>query len=116
MARRDVFMVAPTGQGKSLTIGDLQGATTYYFYIRRINAYGVSDFIVVSATTKNEAAKYLQVISGEIRKTDLYQDLSDEIDLISGPQCAPGHAAQAVGLYFGEVSSLQEVEAALATL
>ena len=35
------------------------------------------------------------------------------VDLLSGPQCAPGHAAKAVGLYFGEVATVERVAAAL---
>ena len=38
------------------------------------------------------------------------------VDLISGPQVAPGHVGKAVGLYFGEVSTVDQVEAALAKL
>jgi hypothetical protein len=34
------------------------------------------------------------------------------VDLLSGPQTAPGHAAKAVGLYFGEVSTVAAVEEA----
>ena len=39
------------------------------------------------------------------------------LDLISGPQCAPaGHASKAVGLYFGEVATVDAVKGALARL
>ena len=38
------------------------------------------------------------------------------VELISGPQISPGHAAKAVGLYFGEVSTVDRVQTALKKL
>ena len=64
----------------SLTDTELTPATTYYYYVRGINAYGVSDWYPVQATTENDPEKIMQVISGQIKQTDLFSDLSQNID------------------------------------
>jgi predicted phage tail protein len=64
----------------SLTDTELTPATTYYYYVRGINAYGVSDWYPVQATTENDPSKIMQVISGQIKQTDLFSDLSQNID------------------------------------
>jgi len=64
----------------SLTDADLTPNTTYYYYLRGTNAYGVSDWYPVQATTQQDPAKIMAAISGEIRQTDLFADLSDNID------------------------------------
>lgn len=64
----------------SLTDTELTPNTTYYYYVRGINAYGVSDWYPVQATTENDPSKIMQVISGQIKKTDLFSDLSQNID------------------------------------
>ena len=67
--------VAPT-----LTDTDLEPDTTYYYYVRGINAYGVSSWYPVQATTENDPDKIMSVISGQIKQTDLFTDLSQNID------------------------------------
>lgn len=64
----------------SLTDTELQPGTTYYYYIRGANAYGVSGWYPVQATTEQDPEKIMSVISGEIKKTDLFSDLSQNID------------------------------------
>lgn len=64
----------------NLTDTELTPATTYYYYIRGTNAYGVSDWYPVQATTENDPSVIMSVISGEIRQTDLFNDLSQNID------------------------------------
>ena len=59
---------------------ELDPLTTYYYYIRGVNNYGVSGWYPVQATTKGNADAVLSVISGEIKQSDLFADLSQNID------------------------------------
>jgi predicted phage tail protein len=74
--------------GRSTTLADnnLEFNTTYFYYIRGFNAYGVSAFYPVQVTTDNSPAKYIDVLTGEIRESHLYQSLNEEIEKISGPE------------------------------
>ncbi|WP_396622960.1 host specificity protein J [Marinobacter sp. W-8] len=54
--------------------------TTYYYYVRAVNAYGFSDWYPINLTTTKDPSTIIDVISGEIRKTDLYTDLISDID------------------------------------
>ena len=85
--------------------------------VRKILLAGILTNVCVFATAVQACDRFFRVCLVEDASGAFSADWHEKaVDLISGPQCAPGHAAQAVGLYFGEVSSLQEVEAALATL
>lgn len=64
----------------SLTDTELTPNTTYFYYVRGTNAYGVSGWYPVQATTENDPTVIMDVISGEIRQTDLFADLSQNID------------------------------------
>ncbi|MDT4790509.1 putative phage tail protein [compost metagenome] len=67
--------------------------TTYFYYIRGANAYGVSNWYPVQATTENDPELILQVLSGEIRESHLYQVLQERIDLIDAPADVAGSVA-----------------------
>ncbi|VVO36543.1 hypothetical protein PS689_05432 [Pseudomonas fluorescens] len=72
------------GQGLSFTHNDLGFYTNYYYFIRSSNAYGKSAFLYVPASTSNDVSAYLAALGGKITKTELGQDLLEEIELISG--------------------------------
>ena len=72
------------GTGSSITDSERRPLTTYYYYIRGVNAYGESDWYPVQATTEGSPSVYLETISGEIKKSDLWYELEQEIDRI-GP-------------------------------
>ncbi|MCF5708990.1 DUF1983 domain-containing protein [Pseudomonas syringae] len=70
------------GQGLSFTHNDLAFYTNYYYFIRSSNAYGKSAFLYVPAATSNDVSAYLAALAGKITKTELGQELLEEIDLI----------------------------------
>ena len=85
--------------------------------VRRILLCGVLTNVCVMATAVQAVDRFFRVCLVE----DATGAFSDEwhhkaIDLISGPQCAPGHAGKAVGLYFGEVSTVANIDEALRKL
>ena len=74
------------GQGLSFTHTGLGFWTSYYYFIRSSNAYGKSSFLYVPAQTSNDVSAYLAALAGKITKTELGQELADEIDKIPGLQ------------------------------
>ncbi|WP_236169912.1 phage tail tip fiber protein, partial [Pseudomonas atacamensis] len=74
------------GQGLSFTHTGLGFWTNYYYFIRSSNAYGKSSFLYVPAQTSNDVSAYLAALAGKITKTELGQELADEIDKIPGLQ------------------------------
>ncbi|MFU2330333.1 DUF1983 domain-containing protein [Pseudomonas sp. NFX98] len=70
------------GQGLSFTHTGLGFWTNYYYFIRSSNAYGKSDFLFVPAQTSNDVSAYLAALAGKITRTELGEDLQDEIDKI----------------------------------
>jgi hypothetical protein len=70
------------GQGLSFTHTGLGFWTNYYYFVRSSNAYGKSDFLYVPAQTSNDVSAYLAALAGKITKTELGQDLQDEIGKI----------------------------------
>lgn len=72
------------GQGLSFTHNDLAFYTNYYYFIRSTNAYGKSAFLYVPASTSNDVSAYLAAFAGKVTKTELGQELLDEIELVSG--------------------------------
>ncbi len=72
------------GQGLSFTHNDLAFYTNYYYFIRSTNAYGKSAFLYVPASTSNDVSAYLAALAGKVTKTELGQELLDEIELVSG--------------------------------
>ena len=78
--------------GRSTTLADnnLERDTTYFYYIRGWNAYGVSDFYPIQVTTDNNISEYIEMLTGEIRESHLYKTLNEEIEKISGPESLVG--------------------------
>ncbi|MGH8333296.1 MAG: phage tail tip protein J-related protein, partial [Pseudomonas sp.] len=74
------------GQGLSFTHTGLAFYTNYYYFIRSANAYGKSSFLYVPTSTSNDVSAYLAALAGKITKTELGQELLDEINQIPGLQ------------------------------
>ncbi|PCR94910.1 host specificity protein J [Pseudomonas fluorescens] len=74
------------GQGLTFTHTGLGFWTNYYYFIRSSNAYGKSSFLKVPAQTSNDVSAYLAALAGRIGRTELGQDILDEIDKIPGLQ------------------------------
>ncbi|KAA8689555.1 phage tail tip fiber protein [Pseudomonas caricapapayae] len=72
------------GQGLSFTHNGLAFYTNYYYFIRSSNAYGKSAFLYVPTSTSNDVSAYLAAFAGKVTKTELGQELLDEIELVSG--------------------------------
>ena len=74
------------GQGLSLTHTGLAFFTNYYYFIRSRNAYGVSGFLTIAASTSNDVTAMLAALSGKITESELGQELLEEIQKIPGLQ------------------------------
>ena len=74
------------GQGLTFTHNGLGFLTNYYYFIRSSNAYGKSSFLYVPAQTSNDVSAYLAALAGKIGRTELGQDIVDQIDKIPGLQ------------------------------
>lgn len=74
------------GRGLSFTHTGLGFWTNYYYFIRSSNAYGKSSFLYVPAQTSNDVSAYLAALAGKITKTELGQELAEEIEKIPGLQ------------------------------
>lgn len=72
------------GQGLSLTHTGLAFFTNYYYFVRSKNAYGVSGFLKVPASTSTDVSTFLDALEGKINETQLGQELLTEIEKISG--------------------------------
>ncbi|MDR2309005.1 MAG: DUF1983 domain-containing protein [Paucimonas sp.] len=72
------------GQGLSLTHTGLAFFTNYYYFIRSKNAYGVSGYLKIAASTSTDVSTMLAALAGKITGTELGQELQKEIDKISG--------------------------------
>ncbi|MDN3525626.1 host specificity factor TipJ family phage tail protein [Halomonas sabkhae] len=70
------------GVGSQITDNGLQPDTTYYYYVRGWSASAVSAWYALQATTDLNISQIMDVISGEIRKGDLWPALQEEIDRI----------------------------------
>ncbi|MEN5305325.1 DUF1983 domain-containing protein [Pseudomonas sp. TWI628] len=71
------------GQGLSLTHTGLAFFTNYFYFIRSRNAYGVSGFLKIAASTSNDVTAMLEALAGQIEETQLAQHLQEEIENIS---------------------------------
>ncbi|MGS7252404.1 phage tail tip fiber protein [Pseudomonas anuradhapurensis] len=72
------------GQGMSLTHTGLAFFTNYFYFIRSRSAYGLSGFLKVPASTSTDVSTFLYALAGQISKTQLGQNLLEEIEKISG--------------------------------
>ena len=79
-----------------LTDTELNPGTTYFYYVRGTNAYGVSSWYPLQATTEMTPEKILQVLSDQIREEHLYSALGERIDKIDGPETLDGSVAQRI--------------------
>lgn len=61
---------------------ELSPGTTYYYYVRGVNAYGVSTWYPVQATTETSPDKILEVLTDQIRESHLNKALQEEIQKI----------------------------------
>lgn len=68
------------GQGLSLTHTGLAFFTNYFYFIRSKNAYGVSGFLKVPASTSTDVSTMLAALAGKIERGELGQELVREID------------------------------------
>ena len=74
------------GQGLTFTHTGLGFWTNYYYFVRSSNAYGKSSFLYVPTQTSNDISAYLAALAGKVGRTELGQDILDEIDKIPGLQ------------------------------
>lgn len=84
------------GQGLTLTHTGLAFATSYAYFIRARNAYGVSAFLKVVASTSTDVKAMLDALKDKIEAGQLAPVLRQEIALISGPPNKAGSVAQRV--------------------
>lgn len=96
---------------------DVSPGTTYYYWIRARNAYGVSDWYPVQATTRKDPDVIMDLIEGEIRESHLYQSLKERVDMVDripplelGLEDVEGSVTQ----FTQEIEDLQDADAALA--
>ncbi|MGY4527990.1 hypothetical protein ACVWZT_004804 [Pseudomonas sp. TE21394] len=78
------------GQGLSLTHTGLAFATNYAYFVRSKNAYGVSAFLKVVASTSTDVENMLDALKDKIENGQLAPALRENIGLISGPPTMPG--------------------------
>ncbi|AYO01504.1 DUF1983 domain-containing protein [Pseudomonas sp. LTGT-11-2Z] len=84
------------GQGLSFTHTGLAFATNYAYFVRSKNAYGVSAFLKVVASTSSDMSNMLGALKDKIESGQLAPVLRQEISLISGPPTQAGSVAQRV--------------------
>ncbi|POV93686.1 hypothetical protein C3418_01425 [Aeromonas sp. ASNIH8] len=72
------------GLGAFMTFQGLQPDTTYYVWLRAVNAYGKSGLFAASGKTSYDAASILDVLDGEIGAEHLREELRNPIELIPG--------------------------------
>lgn len=92
------------GQGLSLTHTGLAFATNYAYFIRSKNAYGVSAFLKVVASTSSDMTNMLKALEGKIREGQLWPELEKRIDLIDGS--GPGSVNERIGELRDEIDDL----------
>lgn len=88
--------------GTSLVDTGLSPDTTYYYYIRGTNQYGLSTWFAVQATTDDNIEEILDMMDGKILERHLGQYLTGEIEKISG--IGPGSVNQRIEQAVAEIS------------
>ena len=68
------------GQGLSMTHTALAFSTNYFYFIRARNAYGVSGFLKVIASTSTDVTTMLQALTGKVGESQLGKEVVDKID------------------------------------
>ncbi|WP_338794348.1 DUF1983 domain-containing protein [Pseudomonas sp. AE27] len=68
------------GQGFSMTHTALAFSTNYFYFIRARNAYGVSGFLKVIASTSTDITTMLQALTGKVGESQLGKEVVDKID------------------------------------
>lgn len=94
------------GQGLSLTHTGLAFATNYAYFVRSKNAYGVSAFLKVVASTSSDMTNMLKALEGQIREGQLWPELEKRIDLIDGN--GPGSVNERFGELRDEIDDLAD--------
>ncbi|WP_434430485.1 phage tail tip protein J-related protein [Aeromonas veronii] len=70
------------GMGTYMQFGQLKPDTTYYVWLRAVNAYGKSALLAASGKTTYDASSILDIIDGEIGAEHLREELREPIELI----------------------------------
>ncbi|MFJ4349650.1 DUF1983 domain-containing protein [Pseudomonas sp. NPDC089428] len=78
------------GQGLTLTHTGLAFATNYAYFVRSKNAYGVSAFLKVVASTSTDVSNMLDALKDKIENGQLAPAMKEKIALIDGPPSLPG--------------------------
>nr|WP_286913294.1 MULTISPECIES: DUF1983 domain-containing protein [unclassified Pseudomonas] len=78
------------GQGLTLTHTGLSFATNYAYFVRSKNAYGVSAFLKVVASTSTDVSNMLDALKDKIENGQLAPAMREKIALIDGPPDLPG--------------------------
>lgn len=68
------------GQGLSLTHTGLAFFTNYFYFVRSKNAYGVSSFLKVPASTSTDVSTMLAALRGKIERGQVGEELGKELD------------------------------------
>lgn len=70
------------GMGTYMQFGQLKPDTTYYVWLRAVNAYGKSALLAASGKTTYDASSILDIIDGEIGAEHLRDELREQIEVI----------------------------------
>lgn len=70
------------GMGTYMQFGQLKPDTTYYVWLRAVNAYGKSALLAASGKTTYDVSSILDIIDGEIGAEHLREDLREQIEVI----------------------------------
>ncbi|MGO0633166.1 phage tail tip fiber protein [Pseudomonas sp. SAR267] len=92
------------GQGLSLVHTDLAFFTNYFYFIRSRNAYGVSAFLKIAASTSTDVSTMIAALEGKIQEGQLWPSLQERIDLIDGN--GPGSVNERIGELRDEIDGL----------
>lgn len=94
------------GQGLSLVHTDLAFFTNYFYFIRSRNAYGVSAFLKIAASTSTDVSTMIAALEGKIQEGQLWPSLQERIDLIDGN--GPGSVNERIGELRDEIGDLAD--------
>ncbi|WP_342650930.1 hypothetical protein [Pseudomonas sp. REB1044] len=92
------------GQGLTFTHTGLAFFANYFYFIRARNAYGVSGYLKVPASTSNDVSAMLDALKEQVNSGLLAPELREEIELISGD--GPGSVNERLGELKQEIGDL----------